>query len=91
MPKEVHDLVNKLLRKKDFYPEKSEEDRKSTAWAIATDQIKKKHHKSSYVLDFIKCASILDELGFYKEADEVMRLSQARSWWQNEADEPIFE
>lgn len=90
MPKEVHDLVNKLLRKKDFYPEKSEEDRKSTAWAIATEQIKKKHHKSSYVLEFIKCASILDELGFYKEADQVIKLAQNRSWWQNEAGEPMY-
>jgi hypothetical protein len=35
MPKPVHELVDTLLDNPDFYPEKSKEDRKSTAWAIA--------------------------------------------------------
>jgi hypothetical protein len=42
MPKVVHDLVDKLLADPDFYPEKSEEDRESTAWAIAYSKQKKK-------------------------------------------------
>lgn len=48
MPKPVHDLVDKLLDNPDFYPEKSEEDRKSTAWAIAySDYNKNKKRKSN--------------------------------------------
>lgn len=48
MPKPVHNLVNKLLDNPDFYPEKSEEDRKSTAWAIAySDYNKNKKRKSN--------------------------------------------
>ena len=35
MPKPVHDLVDTLLDDPDFYPEKSKDDRESTAWAIA--------------------------------------------------------
>lgn len=46
MPKPVHDLVDKLLDNPDFYPEKSKEDRESTAWAIAySDYNKSKKRK----------------------------------------------
>lgn len=49
MPKPVHDLVDKLLENPDFYPEKSEEDRKSTAWAIAYSNFNKtKRKKKSF-------------------------------------------
>lgn len=42
MPKAIHDAANKMIADKGFYPDKSEEDRKSIAWAIATKAHKKK-------------------------------------------------
>lgn len=50
MPKPVHDLVDKLLDNPDFYPEKSKEDRESTAWAIAYSNFnkRKKRNKKSF-------------------------------------------
>ena len=52
MPKPVDDLVNKLLDNPDFYPEKSKEDRESTAWAIAYSNYNKnkKRKKKSFNL-----------------------------------------
>lgn len=41
-------MVEKMLANDSFYPEKSEEDRKSTAWAIAySDYNKNKKRKSN--------------------------------------------
>ena len=49
MPKPVHDLVDKILEDSNFYPEKSEEDRESTAWAIAYSKFNKtKRKKKSF-------------------------------------------
>lgn len=50
MPKPVHDLVDKLLDNPDFYPEKSDKDRESTAWAIAYSNFnkRKKQKKKSF-------------------------------------------
>lgn len=42
MPKPVDDLVDKLLDNPDFYPEKSKEDKESTAWAIAYSNFNKR-------------------------------------------------
>ena len=52
MPKPVHDLVDKLLDNPDFYPEKSKEDRESTAWAIAYSNFKKRKKKSFNMKEF---------------------------------------
>ena len=46
MPKPVHDMVEKMLENKSFYPDKSEEDRESTAWAIAYSKFNKRKKKS---------------------------------------------
>jgi len=69
MPKRVHDLVDKLLRKKDFYPDKSEEEREDIAWGIAQKQLGDK--KSEVVADLLRAADHLDALGLHKEADIV--------------------
>ena len=42
MPKPVHDMVEKMLANESFYPDKSEEDRESTAWAIAYSKFNKR-------------------------------------------------
>jgi hypothetical protein len=42
MPKSLEKAVSAMLDSKDFYPDKSPEDRKSTAYAIATKQLKAK-------------------------------------------------
>lgn len=46
MPKPVHDMVEKMLKNESFYPDKSEEDRESTAWAIAYSKFNKRKKKS---------------------------------------------
>ena len=46
MPKPVHDMVEKMLANESFYPDKSEEDRESTAWAIAYSKFNKRKKKS---------------------------------------------
>ena len=58
MPKPVHDLVDTLLDNSDFYPEKSKEDRESTAWAIAYSNYNKnkKGKKKSFNLKEYKTA-----------------------------------
>ena len=71
MPKRVHDLVNKLLRKKDFYPDKSQEEREDIAWGIAQKQLGDK--KSETVESLLKAAEYLDSVGFYKEADVIAK------------------
>ena len=42
MPKPVDNLVKKLLDDSSFYPNKDEDDRESTAWAIAYSQYNKR-------------------------------------------------
>ena len=39
-------MVEKMLENKSFYPDKSEEDRESTAWAIAYSKFNKRKKKS---------------------------------------------
>ena len=42
MHKKVHSMVDSMLKSKSFYPDKSDEERRSIAWAIATKAAKKK-------------------------------------------------
>ena len=57
MPKPVHDMVDTLLEDPDFYPEKSKEDRESTAWAIAYSKFNKtKRKKKSFNLKEFRTA-----------------------------------
>jgi len=46
MPKPVDDMVDSMLADKSFYPEKSKDDRESTAWAIAYSQYNKRKKSS---------------------------------------------
>jgi len=46
MPKPVDDMVHSMLADKSFYPEKSKDDRESTAWAIAYSQYNKRKKSS---------------------------------------------
>ncbi len=39
-------MVGKMLENESFYPDKSEEDRESTAWAIAYSKFNKRKKKS---------------------------------------------
>lgn len=87
MPKVVHDLVDKLLAKKDFYP--GDKDRESKAWAIAYKQVGGK--KSNRYVSVLRCANALDEIGYYKEADELTKIAQHYPSYMNEAGEPIMD
>lgn len=92
MPKPVDDLVETLLKNPDFYPEKSEKEQKSIAFAIAWKQYnnskkkKKSKKKSSEILNNIKIASNLisyanklDFNGHYQESDSLLRIAQLLS------------
>ncbi len=59
MPKPVHDLVDTLLDDPDFYPEKSKEDRESTAWAIAYSNYNK--NKKSFNMQEYRTAQKPDQ------------------------------
>lgn len=76
MPKIIHDLVNKLLRKKDFYPDRPQKERESLAWAIAYKQKghtrKHKKHASAF-RELSACANNLDLRGLHEEADLITR------------------
>jgi hypothetical protein len=81
MPKPVHDMVDKMLADKSFYPKKSKEDRESTAWAIAYSKYNKRKKKSYWVIDgkLIKTAldvkvyqaKLADKLGNFRLADNI--------------------
>ncbi len=90
MPKPVDDLVETLLKNPDFYPEKSEEEQKSIAFAISWKQYnkskKKSKKKSSEILNNIKVASNLisyakklDANGNFNESDSILRIAQLLS------------
>ena len=81
MPKPVHDMVDKMLADKSFYPNKSKEDRESTAWAIACSKYNKRKKKSYWIIDgkLIKTAldvkvyqaKLADKLGKFHIADSI--------------------
>lgn len=86
MPKPVDDLVETLLKNPDFYPEKSEDEQKSIAFAIALKQYNKSKRKSSEIMNNIKVASNLisyaqklDANGNYDESDSILRIAQLLS------------
>ena len=70
MPKFVEDRVRKLLSSKDFYPDLSEKERKSHAWAIAYDQYNKKNASDNEEFSkFASLADLMDFNGTFKDAD----------------------
>ncbi len=81
MPKPVHDMVDKMLADKSFYPNKSKEDRESTAWATAYSKYNKRKKKSYWIIDgkLIKTAldvkvyqaKLADKLGKFHIADSI--------------------
>ena len=83
MPKPVHDMVDKMLADESFYPNKSKEDRESTAWAIAYSKYNKRKKKSYWIIDgkLIKTAldvkihqaKLADRLGNFRLADNIDR------------------
>jgi hypothetical protein len=87
MPKPVDDLVETLLSNPDFYPDKSEKEQKSIAFAIALKQYnksnkKKSNKKSSNIINNVRIASNLvsysyklDNNGNFDIADELLRIA----------------
>jgi hypothetical protein len=68
MPKEVHDLVDKLLADPDFYPNKSEKEQKAIAWAIAYSKKGKKSNKKKASTDDFNAANTILAYGRTLEA-----------------------
>ncbi len=86
MPKPVHDMVEKMLADKSFYPDKSKDDRESAAWGIAYKQYnkrKKRNTKSYWIIDGklirtaldvkVHQAKSADKYGNFRLADNIDR------------------
>ncbi|MBS1722749.1 MAG: hypothetical protein JSS66_07040 [Armatimonadetes bacterium] len=72
MPKDVHDCVNKLKAKEDFYP--GDPDRESIAWGICWKNKKRKQAKAG--AELYRLAQALDDAGEHEAADVVDELAQ---------------
>jgi hypothetical protein len=69
MPKKVDEIHDALIADPDFYPDKSDKQQESIAWAIAWSKFKKtKKRKKKSIDDLNKVITALEEIGFEKEA-----------------------
>jgi hypothetical protein len=83
MPKEVHDLVDKLLADPDFYPKKSKKEQEAIAWAIAYskkgkgDKKKKKASTEEFhaANTMITYGRTLESSSHYFESDALVKLA----------------
>ena len=72
MPKQVDEIVDALLSDNNFYPEKSEKQKKAIAYAIAWSQYNKKHKRKKKSLSSLnKVIQACENLGLQKEAEKL--------------------
>ena len=76
MPKKVDEIHDALIEDPNFYPEKSEKEQESLAWAIAWSKYnksnkkkKKKSKRKSFIEKLNKVITALEDNGYIKEAD----------------------
>ena len=76
MPKKVDEIHDALIEDPNFYPEKSEKEQESLAWAIAWSKYnksnkkkKKKSKRKSFIEKLNKVITALENNGYIKEAD----------------------
>lgn len=92
MPKFVDDFVSDRLKDKSFYPELSEKERKSIAFAIAYKQYnnknKRKNKKKSFYIghnyrysSLLNICSYLDHTGQFKKADKIVEALNRGEFW----------
>ena len=70
MPKKVDEIHDALIADPNFYPDKSDKQKESIAWAIAWSKMKnKKKKRKKKSMDLLnKIITALEERGFEKEA-----------------------
>ena len=70
MPKKVDEIHDALIADPNFYPDKSDKQKESIAWAIAWSKMKnkKKKRKKKSMNMLNKIITALEEKGFEKEA-----------------------
>ena len=86
MPKKVDEIHDALIADPNFYPEKSDKQKESIAWAIAWSKFKKKSkkRKKKSMDDLNKVITALENYGMLKEADELhnifIKVAQAQDY-----------
>jgi hypothetical protein len=81
MPVEVEEFVEDRLSEQDFYPDLSEDERRSIAYGIAWKQYKSKHpgwkpktkrkKKSESAISLLRMASRLDAAGLWRDSEAI--------------------
>jgi hypothetical protein len=95
MPKFVDDFVSERLKDKSFYPELSEKERKSIAFAIANKTLNKKkqnkNKKKSFFIgvntrysELLRLCRYLDHKGQYRTADKIVEALNRGEFWIEE-------
>ena len=86
MPKKVDEIHDALIADPNFYPEKSDKQKESIAWAIAWSKFKKKSkkRKKKSMDDLNKVIIALEDYGMQKEANELhnifVKVAQAQDY-----------
>jgi len=83
MPKKVDEIHDALIADPEFYPDKSDKQKESIAWAIAWSKFKKtKKRKKKSINELNKVITALEEKGFEKEASALheifLKISQVK-------------
>jgi len=83
MPKKVDEIHNALIADPNFYPDKSDKQQESIAWAIAWSNYKKTNKRKKKSMDDLsKVITALEEIGFEKEASTLheifLKISQVK-------------
>lgn len=85
MPKKVDEIHDALIADPEFYPEKSDKQKESIAWAIAWSKFKNKKskkRKKKSMKDLNKVITALEDKGFEKEANALhqifLKISQVK-------------
>ena len=77
MPKKVDEIHDALIADPEFYPEKSDKQKESIAWAIAWSKFKNKKskkRKKKSMKDLNKVITALEDKGFEKEANALHQI-----------------
>lgn len=85
MPKKVDEIHDALIADPEFYPEKSDKQKESIAWAIAWSKFKNKKskkRKKKSMKELNKVITALEDKGYEKEANALhqifLKISQVK-------------
>jgi len=101
MPKFVDNFVSERLKDNSFYPELSEKERKSIAFAIAyktlNEKKQKKNKKKSFFIghntrysELLRLCRHLDYKGQYRTADKIVEAFNRGEFWIQEYGDPVY-